>query len=70
VAVAADILMGGALTGAAMNPARWFAPALVTGQFDNAVVWVIGPLLGAAAVAALWRILFLPEADAQTGADI
>src|SRR3954463_10264460 len=30
LAVAADILMGGALTGAAMNPARWFGPAAVT----------------------------------------
>ena len=29
LAVAADILMGGPLTGAAMNPARWFGPAFV-----------------------------------------
>src|SRR5438128_3077763 len=44
-AVAADILMGGPLTGAAMNPARWFGPAAVTGMWDNWFVWIIGPLL-------------------------
>ena len=29
-----------------MNPARWFGPALVSGVFDNALVYIIGPLLG------------------------
>jgi aquaporin Z len=70
LAVGADILMGGALTGGAMNPARWFGPAVVAGTYDNAIVWIAGPLLGAAIVAALWRVLFLPEADAQTGAEV
>jgi MIP family channel proteins len=70
LAIAADILMGGQLTGAAMNPARWFGPAVVSGHYDNAVVWIIGPLLGAALAAPIWRFLFLPEADAQTGADV
>ena len=62
-AVAADILMGGPLTGAAMNPARWFGPAAVTGMWDNSFVWIIGPLLGAAAAALAYRYVFLPEAD-------
>jgi MIP family channel proteins len=70
LAVAADILIGGPVTGAAMNPARWFGPAAVAGAFDNALVWIAGPLLGAAIVATLWRVLFLPEADAQTGANV
>jgi MIP family channel proteins len=61
-AVAADILMGGPLTGAAMNPARWFGPAGVTGNWDNALVWVIGPLLGAAIAALAYRFVFLPQA--------
>jgi MIP family channel proteins len=63
LAVAADILMGGPLTGAAMNPARWFGPAGVTGIWDNGWVWVVGPLLGAALAALLYRFLLLPEAD-------
>jgi MIP family channel proteins len=62
-AVAADILMGGPLTGGAMNPARWFGPAAVTGVWDNSFVWIIGPLLGAAIAALAYRYFFLPEAD-------
>ncbi|MEX2546467.1 MAG: aquaporin [Chloroflexota bacterium] len=62
-AVAADILMGGPLTGAAMNPARWFGPAAVTGVWDNSWVWIMGPLIGAAIAALAYRFFFLPEAD-------
>ena len=64
LAVAAGILMGGTLTGAAINPARWFAPALVAGDFTNALVWIVGPLAGAAVIALIYRGLFLPEAEA------
>lgn len=70
LSITADALVGGPLTGAAMNPARWFGPALVAGKFDNAIVWIAGPLLGAAVVATLWRMVFLPQADDQTGEDI
>lgn len=65
IAVAAGIMMAGTLTGGALNPARWFGPALVAGDFSNAIVWIIGPLLGAGIVAAIYRLLILPEATAQ-----
>ena len=39
-------LMGGPLTGAAMNPARWFGPALVSGTWDNAVLYIAAPMVG------------------------
>ncbi len=58
LAVAVDILLGATLTGAAMNPARWFGLAIAAGNFDNWYVWWIGPFLGAAVVALLYRFLF------------
>ena len=63
LAITADILMGGPLTGGAMNPARWFGPALASGFFDNFYVWIIGPLVGAAVAAAIYRGILAEDAD-------
>src|SRR3954470_188742 len=65
LAVVADILMAGALTGAAMNPARWFGPPAVTWNWDNSYVWIVGPLIGAGIASMLYRYVFLPEADSM-----
>lgn len=64
-AVGADILMGGPLTGGAMNPARWLGPAATIGAWDNWYVWIAGPLIGAALAALAYRFLFLPEASPE-----
>ncbi len=44
----AAILMGGPLTGASLNPARTFGPALFTGTLDQLWLYILGPGLGAA----------------------
>jgi aquaporin Z len=64
LAVAADILVGGPLTGAAMNPARWFGPAVAAGAFDAWYVWWIGPVIGAAAAALVYRFSLAEPDDA------
>lgn len=59
--IAMDILMAGPLTGAAINPARAFGPALVTGHWNAHLVWWIGPLVGGVAAALLWDNLLLKK---------
>jgi len=61
--VAADILAGGAITGAAMNPARWLATAVPAGFYDNWYVYFVGPLAGAAIAALSYRFVFAPSPD-------
>ncbi len=46
--VALDILFGGPFTGAAMNPARVFGPALASGHWNNQMIYWVGPMLGGA----------------------
>ena len=41
-----DVLAGGPLTGAAMNPARWFGAALAAQHWANSAVYLLGPILG------------------------
>jgi aquaporin TIP len=56
-----DILVGGPLTGAAMNPARAFGPALASGQWVGHLVYWIGPLAGGVLAALLWEYVLLPR---------
>lgn len=56
------ILIGGPLTGAALNPARAFGPALVSGQWVSQGVYWVGPIVGALVAAFLWEKVLLPKA--------
>lgn len=64
--VMTDILVGGPLTGAAMNPARYVATAVPAAFFDNWYVYWIGPLLGAAIAGLSIRYLLAPPPDRAT----
>jgi aquaporin TIP len=57
--IAADILIGGPLTGAAMNPGRAFGPQLVQNVWSNGWIWYIGPLLGGGLAALVYERLYL-----------
>jgi aquaporin Z len=54
-----DVLMGGPLTGAAMNPSRAFGPQLVANAWSDGWIWYLGPLLGGGAAALLYEALYL-----------
>ena len=58
IAVLADVLVAGNLTGAAMNPARAFGP-MVAGSFFPSYWWIylVGPVVGAVAAGLVYRFL-------------
>lgn len=56
-----DILVGGPLTGAAMNPARAFGPSVASGIWTGHLIYWIGPLLGGIVAGLLWDRILLPK---------
>lgn len=62
--ISMDIFATGAVSGAAMNPARWFGPAIVSGTFSDAWVWWVGPLIGASLAAVVYYYGYLRGRDA------
>lgn len=54
------ILAGGPMTGASLNPARTFGPALVISSFTDPMIYLIyfaGPLIGAALAVGVFKFL-------------
>lgn len=49
------------LTGGAMNPARAFGPAIISGNLTGQAAYWIGPLLGGILAAALWGYVLLKD---------
>ncbi|HEX8519852.1 MAG TPA: aquaporin [Pseudonocardia sp.] len=64
-ALAVGVLVAGPVTGGAVNPVRALGPALVAGQFTALWVYIVGPLLGGIAAAAVYdRFLSKTQAPA------
>jgi aquaporin Z len=62
--LAVSILAGGPLTGASLNPARTFGPAVAAGAAGNGMMYLIyfvGPLLGAALAVGVYKLLNTAE---------
>ena len=57
--VAADILAIGSRTGASMNPARSFGPAVASGVFEAQFLYWLAPIVGALVAALLYEFLFM-----------
>jgi MIP family channel proteins len=56
-----DILFGGPFTGASMNPARTFGPALAAHHWANHGVYWAGPLLGGVIAGVVYDRIFLRD---------
>jgi MIP family channel proteins len=59
--VCADILVGGPLTGAAMNPARAFGAACASGVWTDHWIYWVAPMLGGVAAARTYKGLMHPR---------
>jgi glycerol uptake facilitator protein len=55
------VMVLGPLTGGSFNPARWFGPALVGNHFTDALAYIIGPIVGAALAAVVYRFIIEPS---------
>jgi aquaporin NIP len=58
--VALDALWGGPISGASMNPARSFGPALIANTWQDHWVFWLGPILGAILGAFAYQLLRTP----------
>ena len=56
-----DILFAGPLTGAAMNPARYFGPAVVQGEWKDWWLYFAAPITGALLASIVQNFIFIPR---------
>lgn len=56
-----DILVAGPLTGAAMNPARHFGPALVEGEWKDTWLYWLAPIVGGGLASIVHNYILIPR---------
>jgi glycerol uptake facilitator protein len=59
------VMVFGPATGAGLNPARWFGPALASGTFSDAWIFIVGPVAGAVMAALTYRALVINQEVSQ-----
>lgn len=59
--VGLDALVGGPITGASMNPARSFGPALASGTWTDFWIYILGPITGAVLGAFAYQLIRTPQ---------
>lgn len=52
-----EALFAGPITGASMNPARSIGPALISGNIDSLLLYILAPILGALIATGTWFLL-------------
>ena len=67
ITIAIGNMAGVAASGAAMNPIRWFGPAVIQQDFANFWIWIVGPVVGGV-LAALVYDMFLMDKSAPVPA--
>src|SRR5262245_27164711 len=51
------VMVGGPLDGGSFNPARWFGPALVSNEWGGVWPYLLGPIIGSALAAAVFKFV-------------
>jgi MIP family channel proteins len=60
------VMVGGPLTGACYNPARWFGAALVGNEWGGTWPYLVGPIVGSLLAVGVWRFVIEAGGPAPT----